>query len=323
MKQDYEKLMREALRIEEEPSEELDQKLMEKFKERDFMKKGKWNKKRVVAAAAALCVVLLGGTATVNAATDGGVERAISKFFTSVIYSSDDKQNFIFYQDENGKNVVQSGKYEGGDIEDIPDDTLSQEEKEDAKDNYDAGIIFTPDNEDGQDSIHYETSSDKQHALFKLKIGNDTSVISTNFEDWMDEEDKIWELRRVFNEYDVNGNSQEYIEELQKIQKKSKENFVKRAIEQAIEDIKSGKTIYIDRYDVLASVVDKNTKNPDEIVDAAWVMIDKDKLQFKDGKAEIICDSVAGYEMKCKCTIKKHEEASAGKYYIDRIEPVE
>ena len=99
MKQDYEKLMREALKTEEEPSKELDQKLMEKFKERDSMKKGKWNGKRVAAAVAALCVVLLGGTATVNAATDGGVEKIINKFFTSVIYSSDDEQSFMFYQD--------------------------------------------------------------------------------------------------------------------------------------------------------------------------------------------------------------------------------
>ena len=183
MKQDYEKLMKDALRVEEEPSEELDQKLMEKFKERDSMKKGKWNSKRVAAAVAALCVVLLGGTATVNAATDGGVEKIINKFFTSVIYSSDDEQSFMFYQDENGKNVVQSGKFEGMDIEDIPDDTLSQEEKEAAKDNYSTGITFKADADGSSEAMRYETNSDKQHALFKLKIKNDTCVITTNFED--------------------------------------------------------------------------------------------------------------------------------------------
>lgn len=78
MKWDYEELMREALRIEEQPSEELDQKLMEKFKERDSMKKRNWNGKKTAAAVVALCAILLGGTATVNAATDGAVEKAIN-----------------------------------------------------------------------------------------------------------------------------------------------------------------------------------------------------------------------------------------------------
>lgn len=320
MKQDYEELMRDALRIEEEPSKELDQKLMEKFKERDSMKKRKWNVKRIAAAMVALSVLMIGGLVTVNAATDGGVEKIINNFFTSVIYSSDDEQNFIMYQDENGNNVVQSGKFEGMDIENIPDDTLSQEEKEAAKDNYSAGIIFALDADGSSEAMHYETNSDKQHAIFKLKIKNDTCMITTNFEDWMNDEDKTWELRKLFNENATKDDSQEYIKELEKIKKNSKESFVKKAIEQAIGDIKSGKKLYIDHYEIHALDLDKNAKEQGKIVDAAWFMINHDDLRFKDGKAEIICDSVAGYEMKCKCTIKKNEE---GNYYIDEIEPVE
>lgn len=320
MKQDYEKLMRDALRAEEEPSEELDQKLMEKFKERDSMKKGKWNGKRVAAAVAAISIVLLGGTATVNAVTDGGVEKVINKFFNSIIISSsNDEQSFLVYQDEDGNNVVQSGQFSDMDIDDIPDETLSEKDKEAAKDNYDTGIIFKQDDKNSPESIHYETNSDKQHAIFNLKIGEDTHIISTNFEDWMDDEDKTWQLRQTFNESAVKDNLQEYIKELQKIKEKSKEDYVKQAITQAMKDLKSDNTIYIGRYDVPASDLDKNAKDADKIMDAAWFKLQHDNLEFKDGKAEIVCDSVAGYKMKCKCTIKKNEE---GNYYIDDIESV-
>lgn len=319
MKWDYEELMREALRIEEQPSEELDQKLMEKFKERDSMKKRNWNGKKTAVAVAALCAILLGGTATVNAATDGAVEKAINKFFESVVYSSDEDKNFIFYQDKDGNNVVQSGEFHDMDIEDISDETLSQEEKELAKDNYGTGIIFEQDDENSPERIHYETNSDKQHAIFNLKIGEDTQMISTDFEDWMDDEDKTWQLRQTFNESAVKENLQGYIKELQKIKDKSKEDYVKQAITQSISDLKSDKTIYISRYDVPASVLDKDAKKTDEIADAAWIKINHDDLTFKDDKSEIVCDSVAGYKIKCKCTIKKNDE---GDYQIDKIEAV-
>lgn len=316
MKYDYEEWMQKAFYADAEPDKKINRMILEQCKEEQHMGFSRKNKKAI--AVAACCLILAGGT-TVDAATGGEIYKAVGRFFSSVVYDTSSDEAAQIYQDQDGNYVIGAG-----DIAEEPvADELSKE------DSFVEAVEQFKDSADDMESSGWRiiTSEDKEMAELRLVTnGQHAWNITTSFEKWMDEEDRIWQLRSnlynsLYNDEELMKEKQAYINKLQELENTVKEEYIKEALALAISDIQSGKQLIFDQFLLSAKEMNLESENPDEIVDAAWTLIDLDEIELVNDKAEIVKESSEGVKRTIRFMIEK-DSYMEGRYVVSSAELV-
>ncbi|MDE6759225.1 MAG: hypothetical protein K2J90_00950 [Lachnospiraceae bacterium] len=316
MKYDYEEWMKKAFYADAEPDKEINKMILGQCKEECYMGFLRRNKKAI--AIATCCLVLAGGT-TVDAATGGEIHKAVGRFFSSVVYDTSSDEAIQKYQDVNGNYVIGAGSID----EELAGDELSQ------SDSVMESVEQLQDSADGIESEGWRiiTSEDKEMAILKFVINNRNYYsITTAFEKWMDEEDRIWELRSnlynfLYNDKELIKEKQSYIDKLLELENKIDKEYVKEAVALAISDIQSGKQLIFDQFPLSAKEMNLESEDPDEIVDAAWTLIDLDEIDLINDRGEIIKESSQGVKKTIKFVVEKDSDIE-GKYVVRSAELV-